>query len=137
MSGTIGFHQRAEILDRQRRQEVAGTCIAEVQPTDKPLPVMPRELREAIVRYTASMSGILPNENDRKYVNSALLDVASIALRQHDSAIQPNVRSVLESARAAIWDAHYGKGLSVEYARSVSEAINEVLARPDSRGGAG
>ena len=35
---------------------------------------------------------------------------------------------VLEKAHAAIWDKHYGHGLSVEYARAVSREITSAIA---------
>lgn len=40
-----------------------------------------------------------------------------------------SARDVLESAKAAIWDAHYGKGIAVEYARKVSAEIDAEIAR--------
>lgn len=37
------------------------------------------------------------------------------------------LRGVLDRAQAAIWDAHYGKGIAVEYARKVDAEIREAL----------
>ena len=43
-----------------------------------------------------------------------------------------NIRKALEAAKAAIWDKHYGKGLSAEYARSVSAEIDAALRELDT-----
>jgi hypothetical protein len=40
------------------------------------------------------------------------------------------IRDALERARAAVWDAHYGNGISVGYARSVDEEIETALGKP-------
>lgn len=61
---------------------------------------MPREVREAIVRYTASMSGILESFSDQKHVNAALIDVAQVALRCARLATSPSVGPGVEKAIA-------------------------------------
>ena len=42
------------------------------------------------------------------------------------------IREALESADATVWDKHYGKGLSVEYARRVHVELRAALASLDA-----
>jgi hypothetical protein len=46
------------------------------------------------------------------------------------AALQEKLRTMrlaLENAQAAMWDAHYGQGIAVEYAQSVDEEIRAAL----------
>lgn len=57
----------------------------------------------------------------------------------NEQSVKPNIRTpseteleqvetTLKEAEAAIWDSHYGKGLSVEYARCVTDKIKTALS---------
>jgi hypothetical protein len=42
-------------------------------------------------------------------------------------------KAALDEAKACIWDAHYGRGISVPYAREVSVKIDAALARLEGK----
>lgn len=44
------------------------------------------------------------------------------------AALPERLRDALESAQAAVWDAHYGKGIATEYVQSVDAKIRAALA---------
>ena len=75
--------------------------------------------------YTRSAAA-LPTDYRRVLEASNLpIEVAtSIADALDENA---RLREALDSARVAIWDAHYGKGIAVEYARSVTNLIDAAL----------
>jgi hypothetical protein len=53
----------------------------------------------------------------------------------HEDVIQPlvacliQVEEALDQANAAIWDAHYGKGITVEYARKAGRDATDARDR--------
>ncbi len=85
----------------------AAACIEELQSELAKKYALSRDVREAIVRYTASFSAILPNFSDQQRINAALLDIAQIALHSSVSAERDSV--IEECAKAVIgarvlWD---------------------------------
>lgn len=50
-----------------------------------------------------------------------------LTAEQLDAGVITTLVKTLEAVKAAIWDAHYGKGLSIEYVQSVDKEIREAI----------
>jgi basic membrane lipoprotein Med (substrate-binding protein (PBP1-ABC) superfamily) len=48
-------------------------------------------------------------------------------------AAAPELLEALRFAQAAMWDAHYGKGIAVEYARSVDRRVTAAINKAEGR----
>jgi len=42
-----------------------------------------------------------------------------------------DLREAMERAKASVWDGHYGKGITVDYARAVDKEISEATSKAD------
>lgn len=91
------------------------------------------ELREARTEVAAGAT-LLARATDR--INDLEFALARVTAERDEARAEVGrLRGALESAQAAVWDAHYGEGIALAYARKVDAEIRAALApSPPDRG---
>lgn len=87
------------------------------------------EAAQAIER----LEGELDEEKEQRKYLMGLASEDAQQLRQQLADARAEIErkdEALDRAKAAIWDSHYGKGITAGYARKVSAEIDEALATP-------